>query len=278
VLGVLHVGRLQERPFSDVDTELLLVVGDRVTAAIETRQHAIERAAAAVLERSLLPSKLPSCPGLELATRYIAAEDRTVGGDWYDLFTLPSGALWIVIGDVAGHGLEAAVVMGRIRSALRAYALIEPSPDRVLDLVDRKMHHFEIGTFATVACAVVDPPYDAMTLAVAGHPPPVIATGDRPVSFAEIEISPPVGTLAPPRRSSTIPLAPETVVAFYTDGLYERRGEPLDVGFERLRQAVMPGPADRVARDIMRHVLGGVVPKDDIALVVIRRTTPLADS
>jgi serine phosphatase RsbU (regulator of sigma subunit) len=279
VLGVLHVGRLRKQPFSDEDIELLRVVGDRVTAAIDTREHALRLAAAALLERSLLPTRLPRCAGLELAARYAAAEDRSVGGDWYDLFTLPSGALWVVVGDVAGHGLPAAVVMGRIRSALRAYSLVDASPERVLDLVDRKVSHFEIGTFATVACAVLDPPYDTMTLATAGHPPPILAVPERPAWFAEVVVSPPVGTSwGAPRRSTTITLAPETVVAFYTDGLVERRDESLDVGLERLRESVAPGAPDRVAGEIMRHVLSGVVPRDDIALVVLRRTpTPAED-
>jgi hypothetical protein len=273
VLGVLHVGRVIERPFTDDDIELLLVVGDRVTAAFETREHALELAAAALLERGLRPARLPRPPGLELAARYIPAEDRSVGGDWYDLFTSPSGALWVVVGDVAGHGLEAAVVMGRVRSALRAYSLIEPSPERVLDLVDRKVTHFEIGTMATVACAVLDPPYDTMTVAVAGHPPPVIAVPGMPALLAEVEVSPPIGTSwGPPRRSTTITLAPDTVIAFYTDGLIERRGESLDVGLDRLRNATTPGPPDRVTRDIIRQLLRGVVAADDIALVVLHRT------
>ena len=275
VLGVLHVGRLEKRPFSDDDVELLRVVSDRVSAAVETRQHAIERAAAGLLERSLLPTKLPRVAGLDFATRYVAAEERRVGGDWYDLFMLPSGQLWVVVGDVAGHGLPAAVVMGRIRSALRAYSMIDASPARVLDLVDRKVSHFEIGeTFATVACAAMDPPYDTMTLAVAGHPPPVIAMPGRPTSLAEFEVSPPIGTnlASKPRSSTTINIPPDSVVALYTDGLVERRGESLDVGLERLRNAISLGPADLVARDIMRHLVGGVVPRDDIALVVMVRT------
>jgi len=276
VLGVLHVGRLERRPFSDDDVELLRVVADRVSGAIETRQHAIERAAVGLLERSLLPSKLPRVSGLDFATRYVAAEERRVGGDWYDLFTLPSGQLWIVVGDVAGHGLEAAVVMGRIRSALRAYSLVEASPERVLDLVDRKVNHFEIGTVATVACAVMDPPYNTMTLAVAGHPPPVIAVPGRPASLAEVKVSPPIGTnlVSQSRSSTTITLAPDTVVALYTDGLIERRGESLDTGLERLRTAITLGPPDVVAREIMRHLVGGTVPRDDIALVVLARTQP----
>jgi sigma-B regulation protein RsbU (phosphoserine phosphatase) len=274
LLGVVHVGRLDQRPFTEDDIELLQVVADRIAAGVQTQRLAIERAATGLLERSLLPTKLPTCAGLTFATRYVAAEGLTVGGDWYDLFTLPSGQLWIVVGDVAGHGLHAAVVMGRIRSALRAYTLVEARPERVLDLVDRKVNQFEIGTMATVACAVLDPPYDTMTVASAGHPPPIIVTSERPAVLAEVDTSPPIGTIfAPDARSSTrIHLAPDAVVALYTDGLVERRGEVLDTGLERLRNATTIGPAERVASEIMHSVIGDTVPGDDIALVVVRRT------
>ena len=284
LLGVLHVGRLDGRAFSDADEVLLRVVSDRIAGAIQTRQLADERAATGLLERSLLPTKLPSCPGLAFATRYVGAEHKTIGGDWYDIFTVGSGQLWIVMGDVAGHGLQAAVVMGRIRSALPAYSLLDESPERVLDRVDRKVSHFEFGAMATVACAVLDPPYETMTIALAGHPPPVIAAPRQQAALAEVEPSPPIGTrlLFGNRRSTTIPLAPGSVVAFYTDGLIERPGESLDVGFSRLQQAMSLGPPEDVARDIMRHVIGDYVPQDDIALVVMRRsgspveTTPSA--
>ena len=122
VLGVVHVGRREDRPFGDHDILLLQVVADRMAGAVRVRQSALERAATDLLERSLLPGRLPTCPGITFATRYAPAEEHNVGGDWYDIFTLPSGQLWIVVGDVAGHGLQAAVVMGRIRSALRAYS------------------------------------------------------------------------------------------------------------------------------------------------------------
>jgi hypothetical protein len=273
VLGVLHVGRLQDRPFDDEDTELLRVAADRLAGAIQTRQLAIERAATWMLEHSLLPSRLPDCEGLQFATRYAAAEEHMVGGDWYDLFAVPSGELWIVMGDVAGHGLNAAVVMGRIRSALRAYALIESEPARVLELVDRKVNHFEIGTMATVACAVLPPPFDEMTVALAGHPPPAIVSPDREGGFVDVAPSPPIGTnLETRRRSKRFAVDDGAVVAFYTDGLVERRGESLDVGLERLRTAITPGPPDRVAGDIMRRVIGGTAPQDDVALVVLHRT------
>ena len=187
---------------------------------------------------------------------------------------LPSGQLWVVVGDVAGHGVQAAVVMGRIRTALRAYALLDTSPAHVLDLVDRKVEQFEIDALATVACAVTSPPYEALTIAVAGHPPPVVTSPGRQAEFANIEASPPLaGILARrPRRSTTITLAPDAVVAFYTDGLIERRGESLDVGLERLRDVMSVGPPERVAAEIMRKLIADTIPRDDIALVVMRRT------
>jgi putative methionine-R-sulfoxide reductase with GAF domain len=272
VIGVLHVGRLTHRPFQDEDSQLLQIVADRVAGALQTRALATERAATLLLERSLLPTRLPQCPAFTFAARYVPAEERTVGGDWYDLFMLPSGQLWIVVGDVAGHGVHAAVVMGRIRTALRAYALLDTSPAHVLDLVDRKIDQFEIGTMATVACATSSPPYEALTIAVAGHPPPVVAVPGQ-VVFANVEVSPPLGTqFSRARRSTTMPLAPDTVVALYTDGLIERRGESLDVGFERLRDVTSVGPPERVAADIMRRLVANTIPGDDIALVVMRRT------
>ena len=95
VIGVLHVGRLEQRPFNDRDVELLEVVADRVAGATQAQTLLVERAAVGLLERSLLPETLPTCPGLELAARYVPAEGLAIGGDWYDLFTLPSGQLWM---------------------------------------------------------------------------------------------------------------------------------------------------------------------------------------
>jgi hypothetical protein len=146
VFGVLHVGRCDHRLFTDNDAELLQVAAERVAGATQARQLAIESAAARLLERSLQPSRLPRLPGVQLAARYVTAESRLIGGDWYDAFTVPSGQLWLVVGDVAGHGLKAAVVMGRVKSALRAYALECDSPHEALERTDHKMQHFEVGT------------------------------------------------------------------------------------------------------------------------------------
>jgi hypothetical protein len=274
-LGVLHVGRLDHRPFTDDDIELLEIVAERVAAAVQVRSLAIERAAAALLERSLLPPTLPQCAGIDLAARYVAAEERMVGGDWYDVFTSPSGDLWIVVGDVVGHGLAAAVVMGRVRSALRAYTLLDLPPEEVLRLVDRKVCHFEIDSLATVACAVATPPFDALRVALAGHPPPAVARPGQATVLASVAPGPPLGVgTSQVRLSASVALEPETVVAFYTDGLIERRGESIDDGLQRLCDVIKSASANVVARDIMRGLVGSAVPYDDIALVVLRRLGP----
>jgi serine phosphatase RsbU (regulator of sigma subunit) len=162
--------------------------------------------------------------------------------------------------------------MGRIRSALRAYTLLEIPPPDVLCLVDRKVDQFEMSTIATVACAVMEPPYETMTLAVAGHPPPAIAIPGRPTELAAVDVGPPIGMSTDIERGATeVPLPRGAVAVFYTDGLVERRDESLAVGLERLRAAVAPGPAEDVAREVMHALVADTVPQDDIALVVIRR-------
>jgi hypothetical protein len=274
VIGVLHVGRVAERPFVARDADLLAVVADRVGSAIQARQLIAEQDAAHLLEQSLLPAQLPNWSGLEIATRYVAAESRSVGGDWYDFFALPSGERWIVIGDVAGHGLDAAVVMGRIRSAFRSYALLDLGPERVLELVDRKMSHFEIGMVATVAVAVTREPFDSLRIASAGHLPPVLAQPGRDPILLATDPEPLLGGgLGGSRSSSEFGFAPGAVLAMYTDGLVERRHEPLDAGLERLRAIVSPESPPRVTREIMRTLIGDEAPTDDVALLVVQRTT-----
>src|ERR1700724_3172897 len=114
-----------------------------------------------------------------MAGRYVPGSG-VVGGDWYDAFTLPSGELCVVMGDVAGSGLPAAVIMGRMRSALRAYALETSDPAEVLGRLDRKMQHFEPDALATVLYAVIDPALGRMRICPAGHFPPLIALPGRP--------------------------------------------------------------------------------------------------
>src|SRR4029077_14419188 len=232
-----------------------------------------EHAAAGLLERSLLPTALPVCDGLRFATRYITPDDRSVGGDWYDLFTVPSGDLWVVVGDVAGHGLHAAVVMGRIRSALRAYSLIADTPEEVLALTDRKVEHFEIDMMATVICAVSGPPYDRFRIATAGHPPPVVVGPDQAAQLVNVSVDPPVGVAAGHKRTAVQTALPSGgVLVLYTDGLIERRGENLDLGLARLRRSASASDPETVCGDILRALVGSAAPTDDIAVVAVQRT------
>ncbi|GAA5194639.1 SpoIIE family protein phosphatase [Rugosimonospora acidiphila] len=271
VVGVLHVGTLTPRAFTDDDVDLLQRVADRASLATQARVASIDRAATVALQRSLVPAALPVLAGLEVAARYVPGAQVGVGGDWYDLFALPSGHVGVVIGDVAGHGLRAAVVMGRIRSALRAYALESDDPADVLTRLDRKIQLFEPDAVATVAYAVIDPSLRRLTLSVAGHPPPVLAEPDRPARSIEVRADPPLGAYPDAcRHNVTVPLSPGEVIFLYTDGLVERRTRPFHEGVAALLPAVTPEPVDQVCGRVMNALIGDESPADDVAVLAIR--------
>ncbi|MFN2562649.1 MAG: PP2C family protein-serine/threonine phosphatase [Jatrophihabitans sp.] len=273
VIGVLHVGRLGPRPFTTEDADLLQVAGDRVAAALQARLLAVETAAAQLLERGLLPTRLPTVEGLEFASRYVTADNRTIGGDWYDAFLLPSGRLWLVTGDVAGHGLDAAVVMGRVRSALRAYALLDAPVAEVVALTDRKVDHFEIGSMVTLVCATAPPPYDRFDVCSAGHLPPVLADPAGGASFLELPVGPPLGVTREARReAATVELTPGVVMLLYTDGLVERRETSLTQRLALLRDSTRADAPEAVCRDVMHDLVGSDTTRDDIAVLAVRRT------
>jgi serine phosphatase RsbU (regulator of sigma subunit) len=272
LIGVLHVGSRARRTFNSHDIQLLQLAADRLGTASQARSHKIDRLAALALQRSLLPTRLPRVPGVDLAARYVPGHTAGVGGDWYDVFTLPSGSLGVVIGDVSGHGLPSAVVMGRLRSALRAYALICDDPADALTHLDRKMHHFEAGSLATTLYAMIAPSRASLRVSIAGHPRPVLATPWRAATMLAAPVDPPlgIGRSNHRRRVTTLEFPPDAVLVCYTDGLVERRGEFIDVGLEQLRAAVRPGPAEEVCATVLATVAVDQ-PADDIALLAVRR-------
>jgi phosphoserine phosphatase RsbU/P len=268
---VLHVGTVHDRVFTPDDAALLQLAADRAALAVQSLQSREDHAAAVALQRSLVPSAPPAARGVEVAARYVPGSGQ-VGGDWYDTFVLPSGELGLVVGDVAGSGLGAAVIMGRIRSALRAYALEFPGPADVLGKLDRKMQYFEENdVMATVSYAVLDPDSGQLRVSSAGHLPPVIAAPGQRGAVAQIAVDPPIGVADAPRRQvTTLALAPGAVLCLFTDGLVERRDEPIDDGITRLCQAVTPGPPEDVCASLMHALIGSQYPGDDVALLVLR--------
>jgi phosphoserine phosphatase RsbU/P len=257
--------------FTADDTALLQWAADRAAVAVQSMRARDDQAAVLALQRSLVPSALPALAAVEVAARYVPGSGH-VGGDWYDVFTLPSGRLGLVVGDVAGSGLAAAVVMGRIRSALRAYALEFPGPADVLAKLDRKMQYFEESPImATVCYAVLDPGSGQLAISSAGHLPPVIAAPGQHAELAEITVDIPIGiTSHSGHQVTTLPLAPGAVLCLYTDGLVERRYEHIDDGITRLCQAVTSEPPEDVCATVMQTLVGHQSPGDDIALLVLR--------
>jgi phosphoserine phosphatase RsbU/P len=272
LVGVIHVGSRSIRQFGPEDVDLLQMVAGQVALAVEARRSNVERAAAAALARSLIPTRLPVVLGLDLAARYLPAHEGGVGGDWYDVFRLPDGHFGVVMGDVVGRGLAAAVVMGRLRSALRAYALEALDPAAVLERLDRKLRHFEPGQMTTVLYGVIDPTLSTIDIASAGHPLPVIAAPGSTPTLVEAHVDRPLGVSAGRRRRTTsIELCSGTLLALFTDGLVERRGEVLDRGFERLCAALTPQSAERSCAAAIAALMPAAGWADDAALLVIRR-------
>ncbi|MCP3786041.1 SpoIIE family protein phosphatase [Micromonospora sp. A3M-1-15] len=273
LVGVLHVGTLTPRRFDLDDVRLLELVADRVSLASRARENTLDQAAALALQRSLIPTELPHLPGLELAGRYVPGHASGVGGDWYDVFTLPSGWVGVVVGDVSGHGLQSAVVMGRVRSALRAYALVCDDPAEALTLLDRKVVHFEAGSLTTALYAMISPDRETLLVSVAGHPRPVLAGPGLPNTVLAAHIDPPLGAgrQDQTRHSMTFDFPPGSVLVAYTDGLVERRGELYDTGVARLIEAVPLASVDTVTATVMA-ALDTEHPADDIALLAVRRS------
>ena len=272
VIGVLHVGTLGSRAFTGDDLDLLQLAADRAAVAVQALDAQLDRAAAAALQRSLVPLALPAVSGLEMAARYVPGAG-TVGGDWYDVFPLPSGEVCAVIGDVAGTGLQAAVIMGRIRSVIQAYAVETSDPAEVLDRLDRKTRYFEPDTMATVLCAVVSPARDRIRVCSAGHLPPILARPGQPPALADLTANVLIGVPASGHRQvSTLDFPPGAVLCLYTDGLVERRDQPLDEGIARLRAAVTTADPEAGCAAVMAAMAGYTPHTDDIALLMLRRT------
>ncbi len=274
--GALHVGSLHQREFTPQEVSLLSLLADRAALAVRhARRYEHERGIVETLQRSLLPPSLPLVPAFTMAARYLPAEvDSRVGGDWYDVIVLEEGRVAIAIGDVSGHGIRAAALMGQLRNALRAYAFEGYPPSVAAGRLDRLVRQLESGWFATLAYAVIEPDSETLTLANAGHPAPLLVMPDGEAHFLEKGRTSPLGTARATDafEEATYDVPAGSMLFFYTDGLIERRGVPLLDSLEKLRRVVATGPAEPEAlcEHVRAALLGDAAPGDDVAFVAVR--------
>ncbi len=240
-------------------------------AAENARLLADQRSVAYELQHSLLPDALPEVDGLDLAVRYLAGvEGVDIGGDWYDVLQL-DGRLLIVMGDVSGRGIRAATIMASLRYAIHAYATQGDPPAVILTKLSKLLNVERDNGFATVMCATVDVERHEMAIASAGHLPPVLLAGGT-AELVPVNTGVPIGVdAATPYASVTVTIPPNATLLAYTDGLIERRGESLDVGFARLREAALG--VDEGLESLLTKlvdVLTGTDSDDDTAILGLR--------
>ncbi|MEY7978337.1 PP2C family protein-serine/threonine phosphatase [Streptomyces pilosus] len=260
----------------DVELELFTRAQDLQLVNEELRDaHDWERLTALTLQKAMLHA-----PDLaahrEIAVRYMpATRSMNICGDWYDVVDLADDRFTVAVGDVVGHGLEAAAVMGMLRSALSAAVRATPEPGRAMDVLSGYARTFESALATTAVKAVVDRRNHRITYTSAGHLPPVLSRPDGTTALLDQATDPPLGVLShqTPRPEATVPYAPGDTLVLYTDGLVERRGEDIDSGLLRLTGAVARHA--RLSPDELADTLlaclgvadGG---PDDIALIVVR--------
>ena len=233
-----------------------------------------EQSIAETLQRSVLPASLPRVEGMQLAARYLpGTAGVAVGGDWFDAIRLQDGQLGLVVGDVVGKGVQAAATMGQLRNGLRAFSLDRMKPSSTLTRLNRLAEEIMDTAFATVVYVVVDGDARVGRYSSAGHPPPLVSFPDRRVEFLEGGRGLPLGAGTDTRYTQEIVELPVgTTLVLYSDGLVERRGESIDVGLERLRQAVLDGPREpeQLVEHLLQRLVGTGERGDDIALLAVR--------
>jgi GAF domain-containing protein/anti-sigma regulatory factor (Ser/Thr protein kinase) len=278
VTGVLHVGSLTPREFTDDDRRLLQLAADRAAPAIENALLFEQRRVAEVLQRTLLPPELPTIAGLELSSRYVPAEGSGLGGDWYDVFELPESRIALAVGDVVGHGVHAAAVMAQLRTALRAYAAEGHDPASVVQAVDRLMSQLGPAAMTTLIYLLLDPVEETLELVNAGHLPPLLIEPDGSARYLDVDGRLPLGTSqAETYVSQSLPFPPGSAIVLYTDGLVERRDAPIDTGLAALLSIASASDDDveRLCSTALERLLPSA-PSDDVALVAARMP-PLQD-
>lgn len=274
-VGVLVLNFARSRRFEREDKELILAIARQCAQALERAQlYEREHTVAETLQRALLPEQLPQLPGVEIRAAYVPGKgEAEIGGDWYDVFRLPNGHIAVSVGDVVGRGLQAAVVMGQLRQAIRAAALVGHSPPDVLNQANDVLRLLSPAKgMATAAFGVLDPAQLMFTYVGAGHPPPVLATPDGRVEALEVGVALPLGVGGSWLPSSrTISLPQGSLLVLYTDGLIELTRN-IDEGEAALKSAAaaeLQRSSGDSAQAILHRVMGGRETEDDIVIVTV---------
>ncbi|MGI5170636.1 SpoIIE family protein phosphatase [Spirillospora sp. CA-253888] len=268
----------ERRPFSNEDQLLLSLLAGHLAQGL-ARAHQIDqqRETAIALQRAILgPSHLPD----GFAVRYEpATQPLEVGGDWYDTVTLPDGRIGIVVGDCVGRGLEAASVMGQLRSACRALLLQDASPAQTLMALDQFAAGVPGAACTTVFCAVLSPETGELTYSSAGHPPGILVHPDGTTRLLQDGRSLPLAVRpGRTRPEGTCSIPARSTLLLYTDGLVERRRRPLSAGIDQAGEALQDGrntAVDELATDVMARLAPADGYDDDVALLLYRHPAPL---
>jgi serine phosphatase RsbU (regulator of sigma subunit) len=246
-------------------------LGERATEASLAAELAQERHITLELQRAILPlHDAPfDLPGLRTVVRYLpASKDSRVGGDWYITAEMPDGSVLVAIGDVGGHGLEAAAGMARLRGALAGLAITGASPERLVGWLNDLVWHVSLEHTASVIAGYFDPRERVLTWAQAGHPPPVLVRG----AWA-IPLDPPAGILLGAGRADyeadTLLLRQGDSLLLYSDGLVERRDRSLDEGVAKLVRAVRGVSDPERLVSVALDALGPTHTDDDTCLVAL---------
>jgi Stage II sporulation protein E (SpoIIE)/GAF domain len=277
VLGCVTFARTPGRPpFGPDDAELASGLADRAASCLDNaRRYGQERRTALALQRGLLPARPQVPPGLQVAHWYRPVGANMVGGDWYDIVPLSGGRAVLIVGDVMGHGPEAAAVMVQLRTAAHTLADLELPPAAVLRRLDRLAAGLPGAPFATCVYAVLDPAESCCLIAEAGHLPPLLTHADGRTDVLDLPPGLPLGLGGEAFQPTQISLPPGATLALYTDGLVESRTRPLGDGMAALadalssalapaRPAVLDAACTAVTTELMQ--LG----EDDITLVLAR--------
>ncbi|MEH0433362.1 SpoIIE family protein phosphatase [Streptomyces stelliscabiei] len=276
VLGTLSLYRtVNHRPFDDQDLTLATELAARAAICIDNaRLYGRERATALTLQRSILPQEPPRLAGMEVASRYLPAVSE-VGGDWFDVLPLKNGKVGLVVGDVMGKGVHAAAIMGQLRTATRALARLDLPPAELLaHLDDIAASLGDPDTLATCLYVVCDPRHGRCEVARAGHLPPVLVDPGGKAVLLDIAAGVPLGVGGVPFTADQRELPEGALLALFTDGLVERRTEPIDTGLNALLRLLDDTrlPLEETC-DLLLDTLNRQ-PDDDVALLLARRVGP----